>query len=158
MSDRDRAKGAPIDLGTLARSKGECEKGRLSSGSDLLHIGFDDRIAAVKALFAYALQDLRGGEGIFFQHADNLRFKRIKLTSTRGRLAGSEVLLGQPVGNRAGIESEVLGDLRGVKPLLLPEVFDLTKDLIIDHERVSAMCLKMSLRTMGVSDGVILGV
>src|SRR5262249_54234037 len=71
----DRAEGAPIDLSTLAGSKGEFQERGLARGADGAYVRFDDGIAAIKALLTQALEDLRGRIGIALQQADNLRFK-----------------------------------------------------------------------------------
>jgi hypothetical protein len=52
LPDSHRAKRAPIGLGALARSTGEGEKGGLARGADGTPIGFDGRVAALKALLA----------------------------------------------------------------------------------------------------------
>jgi hypothetical protein len=51
LPHRDGAKQAPIDLGTLARGKGQGEKGGLPSGSDGTDIGFDQGIATIRLVF-----------------------------------------------------------------------------------------------------------
>src|SRR5262249_2128316 len=75
LPHRDGAKHAPIDLGTLARGKGQGEKGGLSAGADGAGIGFDQGIAIVKPLLPQALDDLSRGIGIAVQQAANLRFE-----------------------------------------------------------------------------------
>ena len=75
-----RAEGAPIDLGTLAGSKGQFEKSGLAFGSHRAHVGFDDGVTASKALLAQALKDLRSAIGVFVQHLDNLGLKRSEYT------------------------------------------------------------------------------
>jgi hypothetical protein len=102
---------APIDLGTLAWGKGQGEKGGLSPGSDGPDIGFDQGIAAVKALLAQTLEHLGRRIGIALQHLDDLPFERIEFAGALLRLARAEVVLGQPVGHGAGSQGEFPGDL-----------------------------------------------
>jgi hypothetical protein len=90
----------------------------LPAGSDDAYRGFDQGIAPLKASLTPALEDLGRGRRIPLQQADNLRFERIEFARVRSRLAGVEVILGQPVGHCARIELEFLGDLRGVQPLV----------------------------------------
>ena len=104
MPHWDGAKRTPIDLGTLARRKGQGEKGGLPPGSDGAYIGFDNGRATVKTLLTQALEDLGSRIGIPLQHADNLRFERIEFAGVLPWLAGAEVFLGKPVGHRARIE------------------------------------------------------
>jgi hypothetical protein len=156
LAYRDRAERTPIDLRTLAGREGQREKGGPLPGSDGSHRRFDQRIATVKAMLAQTLEDLSSRIGIFFQHADDLLFKGIEFAGALMWPAGPKVLLGQPVGHGAGIERQLLGDLRSAQSLVCMEVFDLAKTLIVNHGSVSARCLKMSLIAMGVSAAVIL--
>src|SRR5262249_62118727 len=76
-------------------------------------------------------------------------------------LPGPEVLLGQPVGHRAGIEGQCLGNLRGVQPLALVEVFDLAEAVIVNHDNTSQMRANTALMSTGSSSaapGEALGV
>src|SRR2546427_12046438 len=66
-------------------------------------------------------------------------------------LAGAEVLLGEPVGHRAAIEGDGLGDLRGGQSLVDMQVLDLAEAGIIDHDNTSQICLKTALRSTGSS-------
>jgi hypothetical protein len=111
MPHRDRTKHAPIDLGTLARGKGQGEKGGLSPGSDGADIGFDEGIAPGKALLPQALKDLGRRIRIAVQQAANLLFKGIEFAGARAGLPGSKVLLREPVGDGAGIKGEFPRDL-----------------------------------------------
>jgi hypothetical protein len=65
--------------------------------------------------------------------------ERIEFAWAVGRLAGPKVLLGEPVGHRARIECHFPGDLRGIEPLVLMEIFDLAEARIVDHERHSLL-------------------
>ena len=151
LPDRDRAKRAPIHLGTLAGGKGQREKGGLPSGTHRAHIGFDQPIAAGKAVLTQALEDLRGGIGIAFQETDNLRFEWIEFAGVQPGFARAEVVLGQPVGDRAAIEGDGLGDLRGVQSLLCMQVFDLAEAVVVDHANTSQMRANTVLRSTGSS-------
>jgi hypothetical protein len=81
------------------------------------HGSFDEGVAAGKALLAQALEDLGRRIGIPRQQADKLRFARLECAGVRPWLAGTDVVLGQPVGHRARSERQFLGDLRGVQAL-----------------------------------------
>ena len=151
LPDGDRAERAPIDLGTLAGGKGQCEKGGLPPGSDRAHVGFDSGVAAVKAVLAQALEDLRGANRDTFQQPDNLRFEGIEFAGALPGFARPEVLLAQPVGHGARIEGQGAGNLRGVEPLVVMQVFDLAKAVIINHDNTSQMRANTALMSTGSS-------
>lgn len=140
LPDSDRAERAPIGLGALAGSKGQLEKGGLALGSHAAHVGFDQGIAALKAVFAQALEDLRGAIRIFFQHLDNLGLEWIKFAGPWTGLSRPEPLLTQPVGDSSGIEAKSWGNLRHLESLVVMQVFDVAKLMIIDHANTSQIC------------------
>ena len=145
------AEGAPIDLGTLAGRKGQCEKSRLTLGAYGAHVGFDEGVAPSKALLAQALKDLRGTIGVLVQHLDNLGLQRREFTGPWRGFAGSEALLAEPVRHRARIESQGVSDLRRGEPLMFVEVFDLTEAVIIDHDSTSQRRANTALMSTGSS-------
>src|SRR5262249_46997712 len=145
------AEGAPIDLGTLARRKGQFEKSGLTLGAYGAHVGFDDGVATRKALLAQALKDLRGAIGVLVQHLDDLGLKRREFTGPWRGFAGSEALLAEPVRHRARIERQCVSDLWRVEPLMFVEVFDLTEAVIVDHDSASQMRANTALMSTGSS-------
>ena len=102
-----------------------------------------------------ALEDLGGRIGIAFQHADNLRFEGIEFAGVRPGFARAEVLLGQPVGDRAAIEGRGPGDLRGVQSLVGMQVFDLAEAVIIDHDNTSQICANTAWMSTGSSSATV---
>ena len=118
LSHGHRAVGAPIDLGTLAGSKGECEKSGLAFGAHRAYIGFDDRVAAIKALLAQALPDLGSAIGVLVQHLGNLGLERSEFAGPWWCLAGSEALLAEPVGHSTRIERQGGRNLRGLESMV----------------------------------------
>ena len=151
VPDGDRTTRTPIPLGTFAGGQGEGEQGRLPSGADRADVGFDEGIAAGKATFAQALEDLRSRRGMPFQPPHHVRFDRIEFTHVRSGLARAKVVLGQPVGHRAAIQRDFLRDLGGVEALARVEVFDLTETVIIDHDNTSQMRANTALMSTGSS-------
>jgi hypothetical protein len=127
-------------LGALAGSKGQLEKGGLALGSHGTYVGFDNGIAAVKALFAQALEDLRGALRILFQHLDNLGLERIQFAGSWTGFSRPEPLLTQPIGDGARIEAESWSNLSHLESLVVMQVFDLAKLMIIDHANTSQIC------------------
>jgi hypothetical protein len=154
LADGDGTKDAPIDLGALPGGKSELEESGLAPGPDRADIGFDQRIAAGKALLAEALEHLHRAIGMALQHADKLPFKGIELTGAGRGFAGMEMLLGEPVGDGARIEGEFASDLRGREPALPVEVAYLTKLVIGDHDNTSQICLNTALRSTSSSSVV----
>ena len=151
LSHGDGAEGAPIHLGTLAGSKGQREKGRLPPGAHRAHIGFDQLIAAVKAVLTQALEDLRRRIGMPFQQTDNVWFEGIEPARVRPGFARAKVVLGQPVGHRAAIQGDGLRNLRGVQAVVGMQVLDLAETVIIDHDNASQMRANTALRSTGAS-------
>ena len=127
LSHRDRAEGAPVNLGALTRGKGQREKGGLPSRSDGAHIGFDNGVTTLEALLAQALEDLGGAIRIFVEHLGNLGLERREFAGPRTSLARSKALLAEPRGDGASIERQGVGNLGDVEPLLLMQRFDLTE-------------------------------
>jgi len=135
--------------GTLARGKGECEKGGLAAGSDGAHVGFDNGMPPSKPARA-ALPDLRGGIGIGFQHADHLALNGSSLlVRARGFPAPPEARLGEPVGDSTRIEGQGGGNLR-VLSLCCSWRCLICKNSVIDHDN-SQICLNTALRSTGSS-------
>jgi hypothetical protein len=141
----DRAERAPIGLGALAGSKGQLAKGGLAPGSHAAYVGFDNGIAAIKAVFAQALEDLRGALRILFQHLDNRGLEWIKFAGPWTGFSRPEPLLTQPVGDSAGIEAESGGNLRHLESLVVMQVFDVAKLMRIDPANTSQICCNTAL-------------
>ena len=84
----------------------------------------------VNRQIAELVEDKQRGFGVFFEFrfepdrdsvpavTQNLRFERIEFASVQPGFARAEVGRGQPVGDRAAIEGDGLGDLRGGETLL----------------------------------------
>jgi hypothetical protein len=108
---RDGAERAPSNLGSRARRQGQGEKGGVSPGSDGADLGCAPGIAPVKALRTQALKHLGCRIGRALQQADNLRFAGSEFPGVRPWLARPAVFLGQPIGPRARIERQCLGNL-----------------------------------------------
>src|SRR5262249_2496175 len=151
VAHRDRAEGPPIHLGTLAGGKGQREKSRLPPGAHRAHIGFDQLIAAGKAVRTQALEDLRGRIGMPVEQPDNVWFEGIEFAGVRPWFTRAKVFLGQPVGYRAAIQRDGLRNLRGVQAFVGMQVFDLTETVIIDHDNASQMRANTALRSTGSS-------
>ena len=120
-----------------------------------MHIGFDELIAAGKAVLAQALEDLHGRIGMTFEQTDNVRFEWIEFAGVRPWFTRVEVVLGQPVGDRAAIEGDGLCDLRGVQSLMFMQVFDLAEAVIVNHLNTSQMRANTALISTGPSSTVI---
>ena len=151
LPDRDGATRAPVDLGARARGTGQREKGGVPPGAHRAPIRRDQRVAAVTAGLAQALENLGGRRRLALQQADHLWCERIACAWARPGLAWPEVCLGKPVGHRLESEGQGLRHLRGAQSLVRMEVLDVAEACRIHHARVSTMCLNMSLIAMGVS-------
>jgi hypothetical protein len=160
LAHGDGAERSPSDLRTLAGGKGEREKGGRAVGFDRAPLGFDQRLVAVKAVLAEALEHLGSRIRIALQQPDKRRFARIELTGALPRLAGAAVFGGQPGGHRRGIEGDCLRTLRGVQALGRMEVLELTETGRVDHDHTSQRRANTAWRSTGSSSaatGVALG-
>jgi hypothetical protein len=149
LPHRDRAEGAPVDLGPRPGGKGECEQSGLPLGVNRAPRGFDDGVATREAWLAPALDDVGGARRICVAHRDHRRLERSECTGPRTCLARSKALLAAPRGDGAGIERPGVGHLRDVEPLLLMERFDLTKPVIIAQDNPSQMRAPPALMAPG---------
>jgi hypothetical protein len=73
----------------------------------------------------------------------NVFKKRIEFAWAIGRLSRPKSLLGYPVGNCPVIKGQFLSNLSGIETMMLTKVFDLAEAVIVDHERITVMCLKI---------------
>ncbi len=146
---------APVDLGALARCKGQFEERRSSAGADFAHIILEDGVASVEAFLSEALEDLDGGVGMALQHLQDGAFEGVELAGAFCRFPGHESMLCQPLGDRAGIEFQFPGDLGRGKGSLLMVMFDFAEEFEVDHDRPPIICLKSSPMARGPSMGAL---
>jgi hypothetical protein len=88
-------------------------------------------------LLTQALEDLRGAIGVLLEHRDNLGLEGIKLAVAWSGFARPETLLAQPEGHGARVDAEGFRNLSRLEPLVVMQVFDVAKLLIIDHPNTS---------------------
>ena len=138
-------------MGAFAGGKGELEKGGLAPGPDGAYVGFDQGVAARKALRTQALPDLGGTLGIRLEHLANLGLEGIELARARRALARPEALLAQPIGDGFGIEAQNGRNLGRLEVFAGLQVLDLTKLMIINHDNTSPMRSKTALRSIASS-------
>ena len=72
----------PVDLGALSGLKVKSQKGGPRFGTDLLHKGPEDGVAALVARLPNPLQNLLGRIIMLFQLGDDLAFERIEFAGT----------------------------------------------------------------------------
>ena len=100
----------------------------------MLHIGFEDAVAAFVASLLQALQQLLGGIRMLGQEPHEGAFERIELAMALAGLARLIFFHVNPFADRAFIQAQALRDLRGGQVFLIPQLPDLMEGLVVDHD------------------------
>ncbi len=87
-----------------------------------MYIVAHDGDAAPEAQLDQALEDLLGAQGVCLQPSSDLRLVRIELTRAGRCLPGLVAIGLNPLGDRAWVESEGVGDLVDIQALLLMKI------------------------------------
>jgi hypothetical protein len=132
-------------LSAFTGGKGELEESGLLAWADTAHVGFDNGVAALETLLAQALPHLCGTVGVLVEHAHDVGLKGIEFACARRGPFSPVVVLGEPIGDGARVERQTIGDLPDMQAVLVVELFDLTKLLIIDHDSASQIRSKTAL-------------
>ena len=99
----------------------------------MLHIGFEDAVAAFVASLLQPMQQLLGGVRMLGQEPHEGALERIKLAVALAGLARLIFFHVNPFADRAFIQGQAQRDLRGGQVFLIPQLPDLMEGLIINH-------------------------
>ena len=103
----------PIDLGGFAGAEVEFEKRRTWTGSDAMHVVFDNGAPAIKTSLAQALVDLLGAVRVGIEPAHDLALVGVEFAGPlHASRTGAELLDIGPFGNGANIQTKSTRGLR----------------------------------------------